>query len=312
MEIWGNKLSEILMNATRDVVIVAPYIKNYALQRLVSNMSEKLTSVTCVTRWLPEDIASGVCDLDIFSTLNGTQGGRLLVQSNLHGKYYRGDDRCLIGSANLTSRGMGWITPGNVELLVELPSNFPGLRQWEETLLISAVEATKELHDQIEQEADRIHGRQAFTRIPEVEAADGAGEPVSYWVPKCSVPARLWDIYSNRDAGTTMLASTRQAATEDLDALNPPKGLSRSFFEAYVVGIMRQMPLIVTIDDRALNGLTDTEAQAFLESELGDRAPYSAHQTWDVLKEWIIYFMGSLYRVETGEAVLVKGQRLSN
>ena len=102
MEIWGNKLSEILMNATRDVVIVAPYIKNYALQRLVSNMSEKLTSVTCVTRWLPEDIASGVCDLDIFSTLNGTQGGRLLVQSNLHGKYYRGDDRCLIGSANLT------------------------------------------------------------------------------------------------------------------------------------------------------------------------------------------------------------------
>ena len=302
----------MLRQAHNDVIVVAPYIKTYTLRRLIANLSQELTSVTCITRWLPEDIAAGVCDLDIFNIVNSTQGGRLLVHPHLHAKYYRGDDRCLLGSANLTSRGLGWTTPANVELLVELPRESQGLREWEEALLFSSVPATQQMRDQISKEATRLQRLQGNMGIPEVEENQEEDLAATYWVPKCSIPYRLWDVYSGLDSETTMLASTRETAQHDLRALKPPLGLNKPLFEAYSAGILKQMPLFMTIDARASNGLSDTEAHAFLEVHLGNRAPYSPKETWEVLKAWLIHFMGSSYRVETREDVLVRGQRLSD
>ena len=302
----------MLRQAQNDVIIVAPYIKTYTLRRLISDLSHELTSLTCVTRWLPEDIAAGVSDLDIFSIINTKQGGRLLVHPHLHAKYYRGDERCLLGSANLTSRGLGWTTPANVELLVELPWESQGLMKWEKALLFSSVPATQQMRDQISQEATRIQGLHENVGIPEVEEGQEEDQAATYWVPKCSIPDRLWDVYSGLDSEITMLASTRETAQHDLRVLKPPLGLSKPLFEAYSAGILKQMPLFMTIDTRASNGLSDTEAHAFLEGHLGNRSPYSPKETWEVLKAWLIHFMGSSYRVETREDVLVRGQRLSD
>ena len=262
----GGEVSEVVSGAKEDVVIVAPYIKAVPLDRVLSQLMDHVTSVTCVTRWLPEDIASGVCDLDVLTIVNAKKGGRLLVHPQLHAKYYRGDDRCLIGSANLTARGLGWMAPANVELLIELPSSFPGLRDWEATLIDSAVLATSELHDQISREADRIREQTERAGIPEVEDDQGSGQASAYWVPRCSVPDRLWDVYSKNESSNAMLITTIEAALDDLEALRPPPGLSKTLFHAYVAGIMKQMPLIVTIDNRASRGLSDTDAQSSSEN----------------------------------------------
>ena len=164
----GDKASEILGDAKDDVVIVAPYIKVEALHRVLSQLKESVNNLTCVTRWLPEDIASGVCDLDILAIINAKKGGRLLVHPHLHAKYYRGDGRCLIGSANVTRRGFGWTVPANVELLIELPDTFLGLRDWEATLIASTILATSELRDQLSREVEKIRGQTERTGIPEV------------------------------------------------------------------------------------------------------------------------------------------------
>ena len=73
---------------------------------------------------------------------------------------------------------------------------------------------------------------------------------------------------------------------------------------------MKQMPLVMTIDDRASGGLSDTEAQTLLEDHLGAMAPSSPKETWEIFKSWLIHFLGSSYRVEAREDVLVRGQRL--
>ena len=79
-----------------------------------------------------------------------------MVHPHLHAKFYSNGRKTLVGSANLTSRGLGWRAPSNVELLVALPADFPGLADWESALLNSAVEATEQLREQIRVQAEQL------------------------------------------------------------------------------------------------------------------------------------------------------------
>ena len=310
MDRLGDKASQLVVAAEREVILVAPYIKARALGRLLSSLGDHVGGLTCVTRWLPEDIAAGVCDLEILELIEGRSGG-LYVHPHLHAKYYRVDGQCLVGSANLTGRAMGWRNPANVELQVELPFDFPGIREWEEKLLSSTIKATPELRDQIKAEAAQLHERQQFSSIPEVGDEQETADAGDIWVPRCPIPDYLWVVYSGVESGG-MLQSTLDAANRDLEALQPPKGLSQSLFYAYISGIVKQMPLMLAIDELASNGLSDSEAHVFLENHLGEKTPYSPQETWGVLKTWLVHFLGSSYRVETREDVLVKGQRIVN
>ena len=310
MERLGDKASQLVLAAEREVILVAPYIKAGALDRLLSSLGDHVGGLTCVTRWLPEDIAAGVCDLEILEMIEGRSGG-LYVHPHLHAKYYRVDGQCLVGSANLTGRAMGWRNPANIELQVELPFDFPGIREWEGKLLSSTIKATPELRDQIKEEAAQLHDRQRFSSIPEVGDDQETADAGDTWVPRCPIPDYLWVVYSGVESGG-MLQSTLDAANRDLEALQPPKGLSQPLFNAYISGIVKQMPLMLAIDELASNGLSDSEAYVFLENHLGEKTPYSPRETWGVLKTWLVHFLGSSYRVETREDVLVKGQRIVN
>jgi hypothetical protein len=300
---------DIMRSASGTVIVVAPYIKSSTLRALLAALPAAISELTCITRWLPEDIASGVCDIEIFEDVKGHRGGKLLVQPHLHAKYYRAGDQCLVGSANLTGRGLGWVTPANVELLVRLPADFAGLRGWEAALLNSAIPATEQLRDQILREAERLKAAGALPRAPEVDQGSEAETAASLWIPGCPVPERLWSVYTGGGADT-MVSSAREAAHRDLAALAPPNGLTQAVFVAYVAGILRQMPLMAEIDSLAVAGITDSQAHEFLSGRLGAEPLYPIDQSWRVLKAWLIHFFPETYRLETGQEVLVKGRKL--
>lgn len=300
-----------LVSAANDrVVIAAPYIKSPTLRRLLDAVPETVPECICVTRWLPEDIASGVCDLEILDDLAGVRGGRLLVHPHLHAKYYSNGQDCLVGSANLTARGLGWHTPSNVELLVALPAEFTGLGEWEYSLLDSAVQATEELRDRIRRQANALEEAGALCPLPEVEddAATEAGQTL--WVPQCPTPDRLWQVYRGHGIDT-MVSSALVAAQEDIAVLSPPQGLTKELFTAYVVGILKHMPLLTDIDKLATSGLTDIKGQEFLADRLGSSDHEGEYdQVWHVVKQWLIHFFPESYRLETNQEILVKGREL--
>ena len=81
---------ELLETHCRDkgqLVIAAPYIKGEALSRLLALVPDA-ASITCVTRWTPNDIMVGASDL-VCRRLVTERGGRFRLHSRLHGKYYR-------------------------------------------------------------------------------------------------------------------------------------------------------------------------------------------------------------------------------
>jgi hypothetical protein len=303
----GDGVLELIRSATGQLVIAAPYIKSPTLRRLLKAMPDAVSEFTCVTRWLPEDIASGVCDLEILDDVSQVKDGRLLVHPHLHAKYYSNNQQSLVGSANLTARGLGWHTPSNVELLVALPADFPGLAEWEQALLNSAVTATDQLRERIRARAKQLGQAGPMRHAPEVEENTEEEEEAAFWVPRCPAPERLWEVYRGGGADR-MVSSAFEAAQEDLAALSPPSGLTQGLFTAYVAGILRQMPVLTEIDKLAAAGLTDTKAHEFL----GDRlvCANDHEQLWRVIKQWLVFFFPDSYRLETGQEVLVKGRQL--
>ena len=308
----GNAILELMRNATSRVVIVAPYIKSTTIRRLLKTIPDSVSECACITRWLPEDICSGVCDLEIFDDITQIAGGRLLVHPHLHAKYYSNGHDTLVGSANLTSRGLGWHTPSNVELLVALPSEFPGLTDWESVLLDSAVEATEQLRNQIRLQVAQLEQTRPIYRPPEIEDESGKEEEPVLWVPRCPAPERVWEVYRGYGADT-MVRSAYEAAQDDLAALSPPGGLTEDLFIAYVAGILRQMPLLFEIDRLASTGLTDTKAQELLFDRLsgGNEGMNDYDQIWCIVKLWLVHFFPESYRLETSQEVLVKGREIS-
>jgi len=299
----GPGVLDFVRSSEARLLITAPYIKSHALRTLIAAIPDCVCEFTCITRWLPEDIASGVCDIEIYEDI-AARAGALRVHPHLHAKYFSNTRTALVGSANVTGRALGWNTPSNVELLVSLPADFPGLREWERSLLDSSVKATADLRDRILAEADELKRSRAFTPPPEVEQDDESR--VDLWVPTCTVPDRLWLIYQGRGAGSTV-ASAFEAAKSDLAALSPPRGLSEELFEAYIAGILRQMPFFAEIDRLASTGMTDSQAHNFLAERLGERVESPEH-VWRVLKAWLMHFFPDSYRLETGQDVLVKGK----
>lgn len=306
----GDSILKIVQSAQNEVLIAAPFVKLKALERLLSEIPTTVQLVTCVTRWLPEDIACGVCDLEIFDLLQSRQNSRLFVHPYLHAKFFRADSVCVVGSANVTHRALGWITPPNLELTVELPADFDGLHEWEQRLMAAAIPATIELRDQIAAAASKLKDTiPAGFRPPEAVAASSSSSPPGLWLPSCPVPDRLWGVYQGQGP-ETMVTSAWEAARADLLALLLPGGLSKPLFLAFMAGILRQMPLVQELDNLAANGLTDVQAHTFLTERLDIGDPHQVEQAWQVMKAWLTYFFPESYRVEVRQEVLVKGRQL--
>ena len=94
-------LTQMLKNARRSVVLVAPYI-SYTLFCELLGLVDKEALFTLVTTWRPLDLAGGFNDLRIKDRIDERDRAEIRLIWNLHAKYYRTDESVLLGSGNLT------------------------------------------------------------------------------------------------------------------------------------------------------------------------------------------------------------------
>lgn len=307
----GQDLLELIRSAQHRIVLVAPYMKITAVQRILSEIPESVTECIWVTRWLPSDIASGASDLEIYHPITQHSRGKLLLHTRLHAKYYSNGQHSLIGSANVTLRGLSWCPTGNVELLVDLPANHDGLLEWEARLLQESVTASNSLYDSIQRQVKLLGDHGPYSASPEVESTEeGSGDEWS-WIPTCPVPEHLWTVYCGIEADSVMTKSALQLARQDLNVLDPPFGLDEQMFETYVCGTLDRMPIFKEVDLRAGTGLADTTAENMLMKYCSSPIHrQDRHRAWQTMKSWIRYFMPNRYRAEVSHEVLVKGKKI--
>ena len=262
-------------------------------------------AVTCVTRWRPEDIASGVCDLEILDQLSKRPGSTLLVHPHLHAKFFAADDLCLVGSANLTHTALGWRSPANLELLVELDSQEHGLNEWWTKLTANSIVATQEMKVALAEQAEAL--RKSGNPIARPEADPEDPEETTVWTPQCPRWTGLWEAYVGDE--DQMPASAMRSAKDDLEVLAIPPGLKKVEFQEALATIFRTTIIVQEIERLSTTGLTDSAAHDLLRSLCGITEKEAA-RSWQVLKGWLSALFPSEYHVETNQEVLMRGRTL--
>ena len=297
----GADLAELVSRAEREIVIAAPFIKAPVLASLLEHAGA--VPVTCITRWKPEEVAAGVSDLEVFDILAGRAGSALLLWPLLHAKYFRADARCLVGSANVTGRALGWATPANIELLIEAPATHPRLAAFEQRARAEARPATPDLRALVDEAAAAIR-RERFWPVPPSDSSederladDGRRQTPSdghrTWLPSLRQPTNLQTAYSGGLDQLTAVA--REAAQRDLTALDPPAGLSPAAFSAAITVSLLQMPMIVRIDEFTAESQRFGAVRDLIAAETG-LPNREAGAAWQTTMRWLLHFMPDRYR----------------
>jgi hypothetical protein len=281
----GRQLENLCRDSENEILLVAPFIKISALRRIFEQLSSNIL-VKCVTRWHLEDILAGVSDIEIWSLFAERQGSSLWLRSDLHAKYYRTGDRCLVGSANLTNAALGWSKQPNLELLISSSA----IPSFEQDLLSECVLVDQDLYEQIFKTIELIKDA-CHVLPPAIEILD---VPDSSWLPRLRNPEDLYIAYCGNEA--KLSTASRKAALTDLRSLPMPKGLDKKVFEICVGTLLLQKPLIRQIDrflqyPQRFGAVTDF----LLSLPCSQAEDFDADRSWQNLMRWLRYFLSDRY-----------------
>lgn len=109
------KLQEQTSNLSSSLIIYSAFIKTSALEWLAKFIPDDI-QIEVVARWQPNDLLSNASDLNSYQFCVD-RGWKFGIQSSLHSKVFIFDDsKVLLGSANLTDRGLSISREGNLEV----------------------------------------------------------------------------------------------------------------------------------------------------------------------------------------------------
>ena len=258
-----------------EAVIAAPYIKADALERLLALLPAD-AALTCVTRWTPRDMLFGASDVACRALALG-RGGEFRLHPRLHAKYYRCGQRVLVGSANLTTQGMGYARSANLEILCEPAPAF------------DAVAFERELLNDSRPISDAEFARwETIARLPPPPGpAVKAPEPIG-WRPVTRDPEHVWLAYREH-WDRIPSGDERRLAREDLAQLGLPQGLSREQFDAWVNAHLQASS---TVDEvLRMIELDDAEAWERL-AVIWDTNKGEASRRRETIHIWTTKFLG--------------------
>jgi len=233
---------KLCSGARDDLMLVAPYIKRPILAQLLA-ATKSSVSVQVVTRWLPQDIRAGVTDIEVWDVVKGRSDSCLRLRQDLHAKYYRADDHCLVGSANLTGAALGLSAAPNLEVLIGVKANSVELNGFEARLLAGVVDVDDDLARLTQEAVDQLPVPNDFEEPAQIEPIETM--PLATWVPSLRQPEDLFMAYQGQLDVLTSVA--RRCAIADLNMLCVPPGLNESTFRTIVGATLLQMPIVAAV-----------------------------------------------------------------
>lgn len=259
-------------SGAKDIRIAAPYIKYEAMDRLLSVVPDDAT-VTCVTRWKPQDIAVGASDTGCRALVTA-RSGRFMLHPSLHAKFYSFDNAMLVGSANLTSSGMGWSPSPNLEILCKPDDGFDGDLFWDNLISESREITDAELSYWIQ--VERLNGqREENSWLPASSSKEWRPTTREYGNLELAFLNRWQDIPS---------ADERTRASRDLSALALPSGSPLNEFKSWATASV--LGASFTHDILRLHHLDQITASREVAS-LYDLSDIDARRAMETVHNWL-------------------------
>lgn len=190
-----------------ELIIICPYIKVDALQKLFARIDPK-AKVLVIVRWKISDLVMGSSDLEIYNFLK-LKGLRLFINSKIHLKIVVKDkSTMLVGSANITNPGFGLSERSNIEAVCAVdtkPAHLLDIKR----IMKSSIEVTDKLYEQIEIEVKKFSKlRQDMAKeeikMKEIDKKIGAIQTENIVVddfPFCNSPTELLRLINDNQRG---------------------------------------------------------------------------------------------------------------
>jgi hypothetical protein len=279
----GADVKALFTNAPSGLLI-APFITKAGLLPLLEVLAPG-ASLDVVTRWEPAEIKAGTSDPMVIDDIEAT-GGTVRLLPQLHAKLYCVGEVALVGSANVTGPGLGFTTSANVEILVDVGAENEAVIRLLAVVDATASRADRNLAIQLVDYASTIPS------MPASVLADTRTRTVD-WIPRTMVPSRVMDCYFGSD--------DRDDYRADLDALDPPVGLSAQAFKTHVGLVLRQ-GLIGRIFQEC-EGMQQWQGIEHMRRllvdagvEIEDKLPV----IWGRLLNWFSYYLGAVSSLNGG------------
>ena len=292
-ETHAHRIRQLFASAKCEIVLVAPFIKTAALERLLGNVPLKVP-IRCVTRWRADEIAAGVSDPEVFDILAQRGNCELSLVDNLHAKLYISDQRCLVGSANVTLPGLGEIPGSNIEVLVETAIDNPDV-----------VSVLTEI-GRVETVASPGLALAARAMANSLANAGDKLPRASSWFPYSRKPERAFDLYRKAPAG--FVTGADRLVMLDVDRAKIPGALDQTRFRSAVRAKLAEIPLAQSLlAGRSDMIVTRADAQSYLESlQIGE---YSTRELWLAFVSWMTHYLSEqVIRHEIAEVALRRAQ----
>ena len=309
MNCYGDYIRALFEEAEKEVIIIAPFIRSSALAKLLDSVRRSV-EILIVTRWRPSDILAGASDLEVFD-LCDAKSIPLFLRYDLHAKLFIADDRCLIGSANVTNTALGWHTPANLELLTLVDRLSSEIQTFFDDLMSGSIEATRDHQLQLQELVEKLR-----SQTPSILPQDmDDGVPLAFisknWIPYIMNPDELYAVYlkgDDADVSRTMLPSM----LEELSRFRVPPGMDESTFQSWIGSLILQTPLIIRVLDHInLHGNIGEAALNTILKELdihvGSR---STQNILRCLQRWLSYFLYNGFETTPESIKLIRSRKI--
>ena len=296
MNTYGSTILEACKETKNKAILISPYVNIFALEKIIRALPNGI-HIDFISRYLPNDVHSGVCDLAALDLLRDRGRCKIYLNPMLHAKIYIFDNVAFSGSANLTGKGMGFSAKSNIEIMTKTSADDPDIKSAHHFLRSTSVELSDNYYKELR-------------KIPVDKAQPEQDTDGRIWVPTSKKPLLLWDVY----AGTppqSILSSSLKASERDLQFMSlPPQIPDKDVFYSAVKSIFASSLLFRFIQEKIANsGLSDKDAIEWIAS-LSTTEIDSPEDSWAAVKEWIRAFFSDNYLIEAESEVLKKGRAI--
>lgn len=219
---FSRALRSSVENCKESIVLASAFIKTSAIKNMLQSLPHGV-AVTIVSRWQPNDLLYAASDLSTYEFCK-RNGYRFGISLNFHGKVYLFDKSLiLLGSANLTSRGLALHPTFNFEFGTMIEPRIQDIYRLDSFLQQEVVWLNDDLFERIRNDLSILesveHGSSA-TKTWTSETLASLYRPVSYlWVeelPFCK-PSEI--LSGNLESHAVM--HDFELLSLDIDQINP-------------------------------------------------------------------------------------------
>ena len=164
---YGTALRDLVRSARSEIAMASAFATAGGVEGLLRSVAPSVRRKELHVRWHSEDLLSGASDLAVYE-LAKEHGFAVFMQPSLHAKFILVDRRqAIVGSANLTARGLGSDFATNTEAGILTHPGSDGLNVLE-GILEKSILVTEDLFDRL----------RAFVEREKLPLTRAAGFPV--------------------------------------------------------------------------------------------------------------------------------------